>query len=178
MTRYNPFIQALIAAWAVLISDEAKSYYHVRAQQDTQAVADAAVTAFALFYQAAVMAFQMGQMARNLYELVQASNAATKVDTVVDEPQIKLLAPATVAGLLPASVPPHPDQIRYIRQCQKVIVTTAYGLTTLQGDAVLITPAPAQAKPKPNRSRKPKAIAGGGPETTAGRRKPTTIRGV
>jgi hypothetical protein len=71
MSNYNPYTASASAAITELTSDRAKQYYAIRAQQDTQMVIDATLTAGIAVYEAAVLAYQMGAFVRAWIEATE-----------------------------------------------------------------------------------------------------------
>lgn len=94
---YNPFISAAKAAIAALTTDEAKAYYSVRAQQDTQAVADAALSIGIGLYQVCLAFYTLGAIAGEAHY-----NAVTRTVTV--EPETKLIEGTKAIAIAPASI--------------------------------------------------------------------------
>ncbi len=73
MSNYNPYTASFRAIATELTSDRAKQFYAIRAQQDTQMVIDATLTAGIAVYEAAVLAYQMGAFVRAWMHAVEQS---------------------------------------------------------------------------------------------------------
>jgi hypothetical protein len=145
---YNPFSTAISSAIAELTSDDAKLYYSLRAQQDIQ-------TVLVGFIQLCVMAYELGQAAREWVDAYNASAIPTVEEATLIEP-MPLLMGIPVLLALPEVAMPHPDRLT----------------------RVLVTPAPKYPRLKSvstnNRAPRQKKSSPG----LAKGKKPTTVRGV
>jgi hypothetical protein len=96
MSHYNPYTATISAAFTELTSDRAQQYYALRAQQDTQMVFDATLTAGIAIYEAAVLTYNFGAFVRAwLWATEQAAIECTAI--VVSAPAtISVAAPQTL----------------------------------------------------------------------------------
>jgi hypothetical protein len=89
MSHYNPYTATISAAFTELTSDRAQQYYALRAQQDTQMVLDAALSAGIAAYEAAVFTYNLGAFVRAWMHSIEQNAQYAPVECVVDpEPQI------------------------------------------------------------------------------------------
>jgi hypothetical protein len=141
MSNYNPYTASLSAIATELTSDRAKQYYANRAQQDTQMVVDAALTAGIAVYQAAVFTYQLGAFVRAWMDATEqaaiectaivhvAPAAIASAQTpdeiiegeIVEEPIVYQLAPA-IAPNLGKTV----EQVVMAAICDDLVMGVAY----------------------------------------------------
>jgi hypothetical protein len=73
---YSPYRSAWAAVALEFSSPEAKAYFNFRAQQDSQMVLVALMKSACYTYEAAILAYQLGQFCRAWYESIQPQNCA------------------------------------------------------------------------------------------------------
>ncbi len=108
-TTYNPYTAAATAAFSALTCDRAKSYYSLRAQQDTQSAIDAAVTVGAAIYQLSAAVYALGAMVGAFHFEAVAANTAPQ--STQSAPQKCLPAPVAIAALPAVSCAPRKPMV-------------------------------------------------------------------
>ncbi len=181
MSHYNPYTASFRAVATELTSAKAKQYYSIRAQQDTQMAVDAALSAGIAVYEAAVFTYNLcafvrawmhsvEQSAIKSAAIVPVAPAAVELtetpDEIVEEPVIRLLAPAVV-----------PNLGKSVESVVMSAIAETLVIAATQAEAAkyLQSVAPAKAKAKaPAKKWTPKANAK--TATPAPRKSPTSVR--
>jgi hypothetical protein len=88
MSNYNPYTATLSAAFTELTSDRAKQYYALRAQQDTQMVLDAALSAGIAAYEAAIFTYNLGAFVRAWMHATEQNAQYAPVNCTVEAPEL------------------------------------------------------------------------------------------